>query len=161
MGAANPNPAVYTITTPTIELLPPDAVSGFHFVGWFDSISDGNQITSIPQGSIGELTLYARWDEAEYYTITFCGNDRCYPKACHIPSPITVQDEQTVMLPAAIPQRKAYRFIEWNTDSCGKGTSYLPGEMIPALHSDLCLFAIWQRNLCICKKKHKSTIGHH
>lgn len=151
MGAVNPNPASYTVTTPAIELLPPHSITGYRFLGWFDAIAGGNQITSIPQGSSGDITLYARWEEiTQYYTITFCGNDKYCPKAFNIPDQICVQGEQEVTLPAGIPQRKLYCFCGWNTDCCGKGISYLPGETIPAVNTDLYLYAIWKRNWCGC-----------
>lgn len=84
------------------------------------------------------------------YTITFCGNDKCCPKACNIPAPITVQGGQEAMLPTAIPQRKNYCFVSWNTDCSCRGTSYLPGETIPSVRSGQYLYAIWRRNPCGC-----------
>lgn len=151
MGAFNPNPASYTITTPAIELLPPHNISGYRFLGWFDAITGGNQVTSIPQGSSGNITLYARWEDlTEDYTITFCGNDKCLPKACCIPPQISLQGVQEITLPSVIPQRKFYCFRGWNTDHCGNGISYLPGETIPAVNADLYLYAIWKRNRCGC-----------
>lgn len=150
-GAVNPNPVSYTITAPTIELLPPHGIAGYRFLGWFNAITGGNQIADIPQGSSGNITLYARWEEiTEYCTITFCGNDKCPPKACNIPAQITLQGLQEVTLPSAIPQRKFYCFQSWNTDCCGKGISYLPGETISAVNTDLSLYAIWKRNPCGC-----------
>lgn len=147
MGALNPNPVSYTITTPTIQLLPLDTIAGYRFLGWFDEVTGGNQITSIPQGSSGNITLYARWEEiTETYTITFCGNDKCWPKACHIPPQISIRGAQEVTLPSVMPQRKFYCFHGWNTDCCGHGTSYLPGETIPSVNADITLFAIWRRS---------------
>lgn len=92
MGAVNPNPASYTITTPTIELLPPHSMTGYRFLGWFDAMTGGDQITTIPEGSSGNITLYARWETVtETYTITFCGNEKCRPKASNIPPQISQQ----------------------------------------------------------------------
>lgn len=151
LGAVNPNPSSYTITTPAIELLPPNSIAGYRFLGWFDAFTGGNQVVSIPQGSSGNITLYARWEEiTEYYTITFRGNDKCPPKADNIPAQITLRDVQEVTLPSAVPHRKFYCFCNWNTDCCGKGTSYLPGETIPAVNTDLTLYAIWKHNPCNC-----------
>lgn len=150
MGAVNPNPDSYTITTPTIELLPPYNISGYDFLGWFDASSGGNQVTSIPQGSSGDMILYARWKAITYHTITFCSNDNCCPKAYNMPVPITIQDGHNAILPADIPQRKNYCFLSWNTDCYCRGTSYLPGETIPFINSDLYLYAIWRKNPCGC-----------
>lgn len=156
LGSANPNPPSYTVTTPTIELLPLNNISGYRFVGWFDSVSGGNQINSIPQGSTGNITLYARWEEiTQFYTITFCANDKCFSRACNIPAQITIQGEQDVTLPTVIPQRNNYRFLFWNTDCHGKGHSYLPGDTINFVDSDLCLYAIWEQNSCDCPCSHQ------
>lgn len=151
MGTVNPNPTSYTITTPTIKLLPLSNISGYYFLGWFDAISGGNQVISIPQGSLGNIILYARWEEiTEYYTITFCGNDDCCPKAYNIPAQMTVQSRQKVTLPTTIPKKNNYCFRIWNTDCCGRGTCYLPGETIPSVNADLYLYAIWKQNRCGC-----------
>lgn len=148
MSAVNPNPVSYTITTPTIELLPPHSISGYRFLGWFEAITGGNQIISIPHGSSGNMTIYARWEKiTELYTVTFCGNDNCWPKACHIPAQISLPDTQEVTLPSVIPQRKFYCFCGWNTDCCGRGISYLPGETITSVNADLTLYAIWKRSV--------------
>lgn len=151
MGAVNPNPASYTIATPTIDLLPPSSISGYRFAGWFRDMSGLYPVTGIPQGSIGDITLYARWEKiTEFYTIFFSGNDKCCPKACHIPAPMTITGGQEAVLPAVTPQRSSYCFCMWNTDCCGKGSAYLPGETITSLNSDLYLYAIWKRNPCGC-----------
>ena len=58
-GAENPssNPAEYTKETETITLSPA-VKDGYTFAGW----SDGNGIiSSIPKGSTGNKTYYARW----------------------------------------------------------------------------------------------------
>lgn len=75
LGAVNPNPATYTITTPTIELLPLPNLAGYRFLGWFDAATEGNRITSIPQGSSGDITLYAIWKQ------NLCGCPCPPPKA--------------------------------------------------------------------------------
>lgn len=78
------------------------------------------------------------------YTVTFDGNDRCCPHAQCIPSPVTVPESTAVILPEQIPFRRGARFLSWNTDPCGKGTPYYPGESISGLTSDLTLYAIWR-----------------
>lgn len=149
LGASNPNPVSYTIATPAIVLLPLANIADYCFPGWFDAPSDGRPVTSIPQGSSGDLTLYACWEKvAEYYTVTFCGNDNCHSKACNIPDRIVLQGGQEITLPEAVPQRNACCFRVWNTDCCGRGTSYLPGERIPAVNTDLYLYTIWRQNRC-------------
>ena len=46
---------------------------GYTFEGWYKESSFKNQITTIPKGSKGNLTLYAKW-KANKYTIRFHGN---------------------------------------------------------------------------------------
>lgn len=55
------NPATYTIETATITMQAPTR-TGYPFEGWFSS-SDffGSPITQIHTGSVGDLTLYAKW----------------------------------------------------------------------------------------------------
>ena len=71
-GANNAsNPSGYTIETATITLLAPTK-TGYTFGGWFSDSSNttGNEVTAIPQGSIGDKTVFANWT-ANSYTVTF------------------------------------------------------------------------------------------
>lgn len=145
-GAVNTNPAFYTVNTPDITLLPPEPLPGSYFLGWYDAPEGGTMVTRIPQGSTGDIILYARWETIpEDYTITFNGNDECCPKATRIPDPITVSSGQSAVLPQVIPVRRGYCFTGWNTDPCGNGTLYLPGALIDTLNTNLTLYAVWCR----------------
>ena len=56
------NPATYTVVTPTITLA--DATKeGFTFDGWFSDADWTTQVTEIPLGSTGAVTLYAKFTE--------------------------------------------------------------------------------------------------
>ena len=58
-GATNSNPATYTVDQ-AITLI--DAYkSDEAFVGWYSEPEFNNRITEIPQGTTGEITLYAKW----------------------------------------------------------------------------------------------------
>lgn len=60
----------YTIETPTFNL--PDAqLEGFAFIGWFDQLEDGNQVSNITMGTMGDLTLYARY--SPYINVYYYG----------------------------------------------------------------------------------------
>ena len=64
-GGENPagNPAVYTLLSETITLLP--AVrKNYTFIGWF---ANGQEIGEIPAGSAGNLVLTAKWNAEEAY----------------------------------------------------------------------------------------------
>ena len=55
------NPGTYTIETETITLQPATKM-GYTFVGWYDA--DNREVTGIPKGSMGDITLYAKWEPA-------------------------------------------------------------------------------------------------
>ena len=52
------NPAGYNVETETITLKDP-AKPGYTFAGWYSA--DNSPVTKIPQGSTGDITLYAKW----------------------------------------------------------------------------------------------------
>jgi uncharacterized repeat protein (TIGR02543 family) len=63
LNGINPNSSLvdYTILTPTISLQPAQRI-GYDFAGWFaDAEYSGQVITSINQGSIGHVELFAKW----------------------------------------------------------------------------------------------------
>lgn len=145
MDASNTNPSSYTINTPDIHLNAPGPLPGYLFLGWFDSSSGGIRITVIPQGSTGDLTLYARWEKVNFYTVTYHGNECCCPAAHCVPWPFTVEEGSSFFISGQRPVRKGYRFLGWNTDPCGKGISYLPGMSVSGIQTDLNLYAIWKK----------------
>lgn len=140
MGAINPNPDSYNSGTPTFPLLPPSAIPGYTFIGWFDE--NGNQVTEITQGSSGNLKLYARWEVSERM-ITHDGNDSSSAPATHVPDPILFSPGDNVKLSAMIPTRKGYLFLNWNTERNGTGNTYYPNEIIPNVMDNLTLYAQW------------------
>ena len=64
------NPATYTVETPTIEFAAPSK-TGYTFNGWYaEKDFSGDNVTELPQGNYGNVTLYAKWT-ANKYTITY------------------------------------------------------------------------------------------
>ena len=62
------NPTSYTRVTNTLTLL--DATKdGCDFLGWYSDSNFTNKVTTIPNGSIGNINLYAKWTTR--YTITY------------------------------------------------------------------------------------------
>lgn len=61
-GAENDNPVSYTIDDGSISLKPP-VLSGRIFAGWFTDVSftQAATIPAIPEGSTGNKTFYAKW----------------------------------------------------------------------------------------------------
>ena len=68
-GATNSNPATYNVASADIEFVAPGALAGYIFKGWYDDAVYTNQVTGIPNGSTGAVTVYAKW--AVGYTITW------------------------------------------------------------------------------------------
>ncbi|MBO4433045.1 MAG: InlB B-repeat-containing protein, partial [Clostridia bacterium] len=62
------NPRKYTVTTPTIKLKKP-TLKGYTFRGWYFDRYYNNEVSEIPKGSAGDLTLYARWENNDYKII--------------------------------------------------------------------------------------------
>ena len=54
------NPAGYNVETGTITLKDP-VKPGYTFGGWYKDGEFTTQVTEIPQGSTGDITLYAKW----------------------------------------------------------------------------------------------------
>ena len=142
MGAANTNPGSYTLYTPDIMLGPPEARPGFRFTGWFDAPQGGHPVTVIPQGSRGDLILYARW-EAEGYTIAYSGNDAGGPPARGIPAPQVAAAGDTITLSGTVPVREGYGFTGWNTNPDGTGQGFQPGDDIGPVTGNIDLYAQW------------------
>ena len=63
------NPAGYNVETGTITLKAPTK-DKYDFKGWYKDAEFTTQVTEIPQGSTGNITLYAKW-ELVSYTITY------------------------------------------------------------------------------------------
>ena len=63
-GTNNPNnPSTYDVYSQNITLSAPEK-DGYMFVGWYDNEQfTGDAITTIPTGSTGDKTLYAKWEE--------------------------------------------------------------------------------------------------
>ena len=59
----------------------------------------------------------------------------------NIPDPITTHTECD--LPLLEPFCSGYRFLGWNTEVDGSGTSYQPGAVFPAPTADITLYAQW------------------
>ena len=63
------NPKSYKVTTDTFALQNPTR-KGYKFMGWYSDKTLETPVTEIATGTIGNQTLYAKW-EKETYTITY------------------------------------------------------------------------------------------
>ena len=70
--ATHTNPKEYTVETAAITLTDPTERAGYVFAGWYSDANYTTKVTQIPQGSTGDITLYAKW--LEIFTITWMVN---------------------------------------------------------------------------------------
>ena len=63
------NPASYNVETETIILKDP-VKTGYTFAGWYKTEDfTGNAVTEIVQGTTGDITLYAKWEQIPFTTV--------------------------------------------------------------------------------------------
>jgi len=127
------NPSSYTIETNTIILSAPTK-EGYTFEGWYSDSNFTNYVSEITIGSIGNLTLYAKWN-INSYTLSFNSNGG---------SPVTAitQDYATTVSKPTDPTKVGYTFAGWYSDS-NLSTAYTFTTM-PA--EDITLYAKWNIN---------------
>jgi len=105
--------------------------TGYNFVGWYDNANfSGSVVTSIPKGSTGNKTYYAKF-EKKSYEVTF---DTGVGK-----SVVSVPYGETVAEPAN-PTRTGYTFNGWVTVS-GGSTAF---NFNTAIKSDTTIYASWK-----------------
>jgi len=136
-GASNSssNPSSYTVETATIQLSDPTR-TGYTFAGWYASDTYlGSIITTIPTGSSGPKTLYAKWT-GNTYTVSFDSNDQA------IQNP-NAQDLTFGQAYASLPTlTKAYYGYTWNTAQDGSGTTITNATTL-SIANDHTLYAKW------------------
>lgn len=129
------NPATYTIKTDTIRLEDPSR-KGYVFEGWYTEPAYINDVTEIEKGSMGDRTLYAKWDPILYqitYELNEGINSQKNPAQYHI-------GMEDIVLQA--PSRAHYNFEGWYADADFEKKI----ERIAAgSDGDLSLYAKWVR----------------
>ncbi len=101
------NPTVYTILENTITLLNPTR-SHYTFGGWYTTSEfTGTAVTSIPSGSFGDKTFYAKW-VPDSYTITYVLDGGT--NASSNPPSYTIE---TPTITLATPTKLHYDFGGW------------------------------------------------
>jgi len=140
MGGSNCPNDEYNIYT---ELSLPVPVREFHrFDGWYTNKSyTGTRLYSIPVGSYGDKTLYAKWIGAEY-EVFFNANGGYFST----PNEITVSDyvnygESYSDLP--IPICEGHNFVGWYTSSTGGTKVDSNTQVIKAQNHTL--YAHWEK----------------
>ena len=128
VNSAN-NPSYYTYHDETITLSPANK-NGSAFTGWYDS--KGYQVTSIPKGSTGDITLYARYEAGQFrivYELNGGSNSPSNPSSYSPNGAFFLSD----------PARAGYSFVGWYDGSNTKITA-IDGSV---MSSDIYLIARW------------------
>lgn len=108
------NPASYNITSNTITLKDASR-TGYTFAGWYTDKTYTTKVTTIPKGSVGKKSLYAKWNLIKY-SITYNFNGGNATGSC--PTVYYITSENIVL---NTPVRKGYKFGGWykNSDFSG------------------------------------------
>jgi len=112
-GLIHANPSSYTVETNPIILSNQIANRpGYTFVGWFDALNGGNQVTTIDTSILSNQTVYGRW-VPNTYTITYNGLNG----ATNEGNPTTYTIESDSIELSAPGSRTGYTFDGWYADS--------------------------------------------
>lgn len=136
------NPSAYTIESSEISLAEP-VRTGYKFEGWFlEKDFSGRKVESIGGGSIGGITLYAKWTPV-VYKISYVLDDG--KNADANPSEYTIESETSML---GEPEKDGYLFGGWfgtNDFSDAKVTEIASGS-----YGNKTLYAKWMKK-CIVK----------
>jgi uncharacterized repeat protein (TIGR02543 family) len=134
-GENNPNNRfIFTVESETINLQVPTR-KGFTFGGWYTSEDfNGEAVTEITMGSVGDITLYAKWI-INSYGIEYVLNDG---ENGDNPTTYTVETETIVLEDAS---RIGYTFGGWYTSDDFNGEAVT--EITMGSVGDIRLYAKW------------------
>ena len=103
------NPTSYTIATANIKLQNPSK-TGYRFKGWYSDKNCTKQVKIIPKGSMGNKTLYAKWEVVKYsikYNLNGGKNHSKNPTSYKV---------TTSNIKLQSPTRTSYKFKGWYSD---------------------------------------------
>ena len=122
-----------TVTLPTAENL---LKTGYVFVGWKNN--QGDTVTEIPVGTIGDVTLTAQW-EINIYTISFNANGGTLTDN----ATQTVKHGEKIAEPS-MPTREGHVFLGWYTSNDeGLTLGEIAYDFDLATIGDVYLYAKW------------------
>lgn len=117
--------------------LPTPKKNGNIFTGWYTSLEGGTQITTMSQLDENGRILYAHWENAPTYEITFKSNG-----GSGTMNKQTVNYNTSTKLNSNTFTKEGYRFVGWATNPNGTGTRYSDGANV-TLKDNLTLYAQW------------------
>jgi len=147
-GGSAPAPqTVYSGISITIPGQGTLVYSGKVFGGWNTQANGGgtNYAAGATYTVTGHVTLYAKWQSAIQYTVTYNANGA----SGTAPATQTVDPGTVITLPGAGSMTYIGRTFEgWNTSAGGTGTSYAEGESY-TVNANASLYARWVRGFSL------------
>ena len=110
--------------------------AGYIFAGWYtDEQFSGEPVKTIPKGSSGKQTFYAKWKPATY-TVTFVDGDETKTQS--------LSSEGSLTLPQPlVTQRDYYEFSHWlRSGQDVQDVKYQPGDII-TVKENTTFTAVW------------------
>ena len=109
--------------------------AGYIFAGWYtDEQFSGEPVKTIPKGSSGKQTFYAKWKPATY-TVTFKDGNETKTQS--------LSSEGSLTLPQPLAQRDHYQFSHWlRSGQDVQDVKYQPGDPI-TVKEDTTFTAVW------------------
>jgi len=124
-----PNNIIYYNITTSVDLYTPTKVN-YDFLGWYTNPGlSGDIVTSIPEGSFGNISLFAKWTKS-IYTVEF---------DCVITSNLPIsQGEYLSKIELPIPTKSGYTFLGWRDNT----NLYTKGDYL--IKNNVTLTAVWE-----------------
>lgn len=133
------NQTTYEHTIGVNEFAPAQK-EGYTFLGWYDSLVDGNRINSISETSIGDITLHARWKATTYNIIYVLDG------GINATSNPTSYQQNLGVSDFAPAQKEGYTFLGWY-DSANGGS--VVNNLAVNSTGDKTLYARWSKNTTV------------
>lgn len=114
----------------------------YTFAGWYSDANFKTKVTSIPKGSKGDKTFYAKWEPYTYKVAYNAngGTGKVNETSCKYDVDATIAKNAFT--------RTGYTFKEWNTESDGTGDTYQENGIVRNLTEEnkktITLYAIWK-----------------
>ncbi|WKY48015.1 InlB B-repeat-containing protein [Eubacteriaceae bacterium ES3] len=140
-GINNPsNPLTYYIETPTITFVNPSK-TGYTFGGWYTDAELTNAITQIPQGSTGDVDVWAKWTaNINHISYNNAGGTG------FIADTTGATDSTVTLSNGSGFSRNGYTLTGWNTKSDGSGKDFGLAASVSMPSTNITLYAVWTAN---------------
>lgn len=115
------NVSTFTIESSTVVLNNPSK-TGYNFLGWYSDAEFKTKVEEIPEGSIGDIKLYANWETVAYNITYILNGGENNPDN---PATYNVTFDDIILKGAS---RAGYDFVGWYSDQYFS----TPCEKIPA-----------------------------